>query len=133
VCGTLLFVTCYLLTLNILYHSDEEQDCLFEITGIWTEALNNLSQSIKYVWWFFPVIYVFWPKGRCCCCCRKNEDIASRTDDIQDAFNEIAAERIMTGSYKNLKSTVEVDILPKIDDLRVHSMAINEDEERDSF
>jgi hypothetical protein len=72
--------------------------------------------------WLFPVIYIFWPKGRCC---SKNKDgnIPANTDDIADAFNEITVAKMLDGSYKN-RSIVEVPDNP----LTV-STRINEDDD----
>jgi hypothetical protein len=81
ICGTLLFVATYLLTLDISYEVLADEDCKFDITPAASGALTCLSRSVNYVWWFFPVIYVFWPRGRCC---RRTRDgmPPSKTDDI---------------------------------------------------
>ena len=57
-----------LLTEEILYLWIAIPDkCVFA-EGSWLDKgyIDAINDSIDYVWWYFPIIYVFWPSGNFC-------------------------------------------------------------------
>ena len=64
--------------------------------------MNAINNSILFVWWFIPIVYVFWPKGHFCC--RKNHH--SSKDVIEKVIAEEEVHKLLYGNGKTDLSTI---------------------------
>jgi hypothetical protein len=87
----------------LLYRFLSGNTCTFEedsyLSSTW---LNCVSDSLVFVWWLIPIIYVFWPTGKFFS--RNREDDSHHLDDIEHAKQESKIADIL---YAENHSTVE--------------------------
>jgi hypothetical protein len=61
----------------------------------WNGIFIVISRSLTYVYWLFPVIYVFWPKGRRC---GGGEGIGAENDETAEIFDRLDNHITVDGS-----------------------------------
>ena len=71
------FVQLYFIILSVTLYIEEE-NCEYPAnTVFWNVFLWNLTRTIQYLVWVYPLIYLFWPPPltkslrRTCGCCKK--------------------------------------------------------------
>jgi len=65
-----MYTTLYSITLTIWGDSE----CFVQPT-VWVRSLSTVVQrSLQYIWWVYPIIYLFWPTEARCLCCKKQKN-----------------------------------------------------------
>lgn len=71
-----------------------ENLCKFDqLSDMGNDIIFVITRSFTYVYWLFPVIYVFWPKDRWC-----GGKEGENDDEISEAFNRLASHIKVDGS-----------------------------------
>ena len=49
---------------------------------VWVRYLSTVVQrSMQYIWWEYPIIYLFWPNEGSCFCCKSKRQKSEVTAD----------------------------------------------------
>ena len=81
----LILMVYYLIT-NIWYRYWSDDNCQFDEDHILTtDIMTVATDSLVFVWWLFPILYVFWPTGKFFKCKLGNQE---HHDPIERANNE---------------------------------------------
>ena len=75
---TISLTVAYMTIYTIVYSFFSDSECYVQEV-VWVRSLSTfLERSIQYIWWMYPILWLFWPKDiRCVRCCKSRKRITS--------------------------------------------------------
>ena len=77
---TITLTVAYTTLYTIIYTIWADDYCYVQGT-VWVRSLSTfMERSIQYIWWMYPILWLFWPNEiRCvrCCCGKKKRSATS--------------------------------------------------------
>ena len=68
-----------------------------------------VERSLQYVWWMYPVIWLFWPQDYNCTCCSRKKKRRNINDDftesrVSTSVNHLSTAQNTTDEFENRAS-----------------------------
>ena len=75
---TISLTVAYMTIYTIVYSFFSDSECYVQEV-VWVRSLSTfLERSIQYIWWMYPILWLFWPKDiRCVQCCKSRKRVTS--------------------------------------------------------